>query len=311
MGKIEAIRHNWRDQNGTRARHRIVLNQFEGKWAVVHRVLGALLRAFLVVVLIIMPSMLLPNVSSDAAQVVALVAFFGAALTFFEYVSAYPGLVEFRDAPPFNRVRFTSLFMTIVLLSLIARGTHSPTIVTQFVTAIGALIGYVLDFPYSPVRLMILTMPEGSAAQELEMMREAAGMSYLISLLALSIFLITLRVGHWPSRSGSFNVWVNLPTFDPTAGGDVVERLKRDARFNIVIGFVLPFLIPAVLKSASSIFGGLGVTTDQSMIWAVAAWAFLPSSLFMRGIAMGRIASMIAEKRRQTYARVDLDHLPA
>ena len=119
------------------------------------------MRAFLVVVLIIMPSMLLPNVSSDAAQVVALVAFFGAALTFFEYVSAYPGLVEFRDAPPFNRVRFTSLFMTIVLLSLIARGTHSPTIVTQFVTAIGALIGYVLDFPYSPVRLMILTMAGG------------------------------------------------------------------------------------------------------------------------------------------------------
>ena len=27
---------------------------------------------------------------------------------------------------------------------------------------------------------------------------------------------------------GSFNVWINLPTFDPTTGGDVVERLERD-----------------------------------------------------------------------------------
>ena len=30
----------------------------------------------------------------------------------------------------------------------------------------------------------------------------------------------------------------------------------------------------------------------------MSAWAFLPASLFMRGIAMGRIADMIREKRR-------------
>jgi hypothetical protein len=311
LGKIEAIRQIWRRQNGTRERHRIAFSQFEGKWAVVHRVLGALLRATFVVVLITAPSALLPNVSADSAQVVALVAFFGAALTFFEYVSAYPGLVEFRDAPPFNRLRFGSLFVTVILLTLIVRGQTTPTVVTDFVTAIGALIGYVLDFPYSPVRLMLVALPETSTMQDVELMREVAGMSYLISLMALSIFLIVLRIGHWPSKSGSFNVWINLPTFDPTAGGDVVERLKRDARVNAIIGFSLPFVIPAVLHSASSLFGGLSVTNDQSMIWAVAAWAFLPSSLFMRGIAMGRVASMIEEKRRQTYARADLDHAPA
>lgn len=277
----------------------------------IYRVLGALLRAALVVILITAPSALLPNVSADSAQVVALVAFFGAALTFFEYVSAYPGLVEFRNAPPFNRVRFGSLFVTVILLSLIVRGEAAPTVVTDFVTAIGALIGYVLDFPYSPVRLMLTALPDTSSLGEIELMREAAGMSYLISLMALSIFLIVLRIGHWPSKSGSFNVWINLPTFDPTAGGDVVERLKRDARVNTIIGFSLPFVIPAVLRSAGDLFGGLSVTNDQSMIWAVAAWAFLPSSLFMRGIAMGRVASMIEEKRRQTYARADLDHAHA
>jgi hypothetical protein len=311
LGNIEAIRHIWRDQNGKRARLRIVLNQFEGKLAVVRRVLGALLRAFLVVLLVIVPSMLLPSVTADTAQVIALVAFFAAALTFFEYVSVYPGLVEFRDAPPFNRVRFAALFVTVLFLALIVRGTYSPTIVTEFIRAIGALIGYVLDFPYSPVRLMVLALPANSSAQEVELMREAAGLSYLISLLSLAIFLIVLGVRHWPSKSGSFNVWINLPTFDPTAGGDVVKRLNRDARINVVIGFLLPFLIPVVLKAAASTFGALSVESDQSLIWAVAAWAFLPSSLFMRGIAMGRIASMIAEKRRQAYARAELDHAAA
>ncbi len=308
MGKIEAVGHIWQDQNGKRERHRIALDQFEGKWAVIYRILGAIVRAVLVVMLITTPSILLPNVSADGAQVVALVALFGAALTFFEYVSAYPGLVEFRDAPPFNRVRFGSLFLTVLLLTLIFRGTTEPTIATDFVTSVGALIGYVLDFPYSPVRLMLLALPEGASLSEIEMMREAAGLSYLISLVALSVFVIILRLGHWPSKSGSFNVWINLPTFDPTAGGDVIARLKRDARINIVIGFLLPFLIPAVIQSASNLFGGLSVTNDQSLIWTVTAWAFLPSSLFMRGIAMERVASMIAEKRRQTYAQADFDH---
>lgn len=99
MGKIEAIRHIWRNQNGKRARHGIAFDQFEGNWTVLHRVLGAAIRAMLIVALIVMPSVLLPAVSSDGGQVIALVAMFAAALTFFEYTSSYPGLVEFRDAP--------------------------------------------------------------------------------------------------------------------------------------------------------------------------------------------------------------------
>ena len=107
------------------------------------------------------------------------------------------------------------------------------------------------------------------------------------------------RIRNWPSQNGAFNVWVNLPTFDPTAGGDVVERLERDARFNIALGFLLPFLTPAVIKSATALFGSVSLENPHTLVWTVAAWAFLPASLFMRGIAMGRIASLITEKRRR------------
>jgi hypothetical protein len=41
------------------------------------------------------------------------------------------------------------------------------------------------------------------------------------------------------------------------------------------------------------------------------AWAFLPASLFMRGIAMGRIAGMIAEKRKRNNAPANTDLVPA
>jgi hypothetical protein len=287
--------------------HRITHGQFEGKWVVFNRLVGAFVRSICVVALIVTPSLLLPYVSVDTAQVVALVALFGAALTFFEYMSAYPGLIEFRDAPPFNRLRFLSIFVTVFLLTLICRGISQPSILSEFVTAVGALIGYVLDFPYSPVRLMVQALPENSTAHHLNLMRVSAGVSYLSSLISFAVFLIMLRCRSWPTKSGAFNVWINLPTFDPTAGGDVVARLKRDARVNIILGFTLPFIIPAVVESASSLFGAVAVGNYQSMIWTVAAWAFLPSSLFMRGVAMHRIAIMIGDKRRQTYEAANLE----
>jgi len=118
----------------------------------------------------------------------------------------------------------------------------------------------------------------------------------------LSIFVIALKIFGGPASNGTFNVWVNLPTFDPTIGGDVVARLERDARVNLALGFLLPFLVPAVVKAASSSFGEVTLSTPQTLIWMVSAWAFLPASLFMRGIAMHRVAEMIREKRRQNDA---------
>ena len=268
----------------------------------VSRMTGALVRALLVMVMIATPSTLLPGNGVDTAQIVALVALFGGALTFVEYFSTYPGLVEFRYAPPFNRIRYLSLFLTVFLLTIIARGNFDPTPMTMFVQAIGQIIGHAIDFPYSPVRLMTLMLSSTASPDHVNEVRTAAGMAYLISLVMLSIFVIILKIFGWPSSNGTFNVWVNLPTFDPTIGGDVVARLQRDARFNLALGFLLPFLVPVVVKAASSSFGEITLTTPQTLIWMVAAWAFLPASLFMRGIAMMRVADMIREKRRRNDA---------
>lgn len=270
-----------------------------GSSSVIGQVTGAVARAVFVVMLIATPSLLLPGVSTDATQIVTLVALFAAALTIFEYSAAYPGLVEFRDAPPFNRIRFGSMFLTVFLLTIIARGQIEPTAVTLLVQAIGALIGQAIDFPYSPVRLVILMLPENTSAEQVILVRTAAGMSYLISLLSLAIFAVMIRVNQWPIRNGSFNVWVNLPTFDPTAGGDVVDRLARDARFNVALGFLLPFLIPAAVKATTVLFDPVSLENPQTLIWTVSAWALLPASLFMRGIAIGRIADMIRQQRRR------------
>jgi hypothetical protein len=298
LGKIEAACHNVQDIIGTRAWHSIRFVRTKGAGLLFSRLAGAATRAVLVMFVIATPTILLIDGRPDSQQMVALVALFAGALTFVEYNAVYPGLFEFRDAPPFNRIRFLMLFATVFCLSAIERGRVDPSTMTELIHAVGALIGLSMDFPYSPVRLATLMMASGATDAQVGAVRTAAGMAYLISLVSLSIFAIQLRLGSWPRRDRPFNVWVNLPIFDPTAGGDVVARLTRDARVNIALGFLLPFLIPAVVGVASAGFPPLELTSSQTLIWTMTAWAFLPASLFMRGIAMGRVADMIADRRR-------------
>lgn len=245
------------------------------------------------------PSLLLPNVPGDVSQIVVLLCIFAAGLTVFEYAATYPGLVEFRDAPPFNRIRFLAMFVTVLVLTVICLDEIRPSAVTAGAHAVGSVIAAAIDFPYSPVRLFALLLPADAPPWLVDLVLSAAGMAYLISLLSLAVFTIYTRITRWPSGRGAFNVWINLPTFDPTTGGDVADRMSRDARFNVALGFVLPFLIPVILRASTTPFDPFSLEQPQTLIWTVSAWALLPASLFMRGIAIGRIAAMIREQRRR------------
>lgn len=231
-----------------------------------------------------------------------LLAIIAGMLTFAEYNSNFPSYIEFRDAPPINRMRFMALFAMVLILALICKHRFDPTNVTAIFAGFGVLIGDWTDFPYSPVRLVILMLPTDASALTVESVRVAAGVSYLIALITVISFLFAVRVRGWPTNNGAFNVWINLPLFDPTAGGDVVARMQRDGRVNVVMGVLLPFLIPAVVKAAADLIGVIPLSHPQTMIWTISAWAFLPASMIMRGFAMMRIAELIEQKRRRSYA---------
>ncbi len=267
-----------------------------------NRLPGALVRAVMVVILVIMPALILPRGAQDSFQIVALFAIFAAIFTIVEYSSASPSLVEFRDAPPFNRVRFSTLFATVLCLSVIFRGYVAPSAITEIFQRSGASIGAVIDFPYSPVRLMVLMLPEDAPADLVQRVRDGAGLSYLVSIFAIVWFILVLRLRQWPRRDGPFNVWVNLPTFDP-AGGDVVERLERDGRINVILGFLLPFLVPAALKLFASFGAPVQLDDMHTLLWMISAWAFLPASILMRGVALSRVAQMIRRQRKMAYER--------
>jgi hypothetical protein len=262
-----------------------------------NRATGAAVRAFMVMVLIVLPSVILPDIGTDTKQIVALMALFAGVLVFVEYNAVYPSLVEFRDGAPFNRIRYLMLLAIVLFLSVIVADRDAPTTVSSLFHALGVLIGESLDFPYSPVRLATFMLADDATTEQVRDLRTAAGTAYLLSLISLAVFVIVLKMAGWPSTKSAFNVWVNLPTFEPTAGGDVVDRLERDARVNLGVGFLLPFVVPTVVTVVTSGLPATTITSSQTLIWTIAAWAFLPASLLMRGVAMGRIADMIRNKR--------------
>lgn len=272
----------------------------------IKRVFSAGLRALLMAFTVVMPALLLPHGSQDGSSVLMFAAIIAAMLTFSEYASSSPSFIEFRSAPPFNRVRFIVLFSMLLLLTLFMREAVMPGAQSGTILALGQNLGLALDVPFSPVRLVALTGSESMGGADMQMVRGMAGLSITLAMIALTIFVPLIRIMRWPIRKGAFNVWINLPLFDPTAGGDVIYRLKRDANINVALGFLLPFLIPALMTAAFSMGITLPLDDPQTLIWTMTAWAFLPTSLIMRGIALWRVCDLIEEKRRRAYAQSDV-----
>ncbi|NHB76337.1 hypothetical protein G8O29_06205 [Rhodobacter sp. M37P] len=253
-------------------------------------------------ILVVMPSMILPGIGTDTKQSVALVALFAGALVFFEYNAVYPSLIEFRDGAPYNRIRYLMMLTVVVFLSAIVADLEASTTVTRLFHALGLVIGSALDFPYSPVRLASYMLADDATPAQVAMVKVAAGTAYIVSLFSLALFVIVLKLAGWPSTKSAFNVWVNLPTFEPTAGGDVVDRLVRDSHVNLAVGFLLPFVIPAMIAVLTRGIPAETLTSPQTLIWTMALWAYMPAALIMRAVAMARIADMIRIKRAAKLA---------
>ena len=260
---------------------------------------GALLRAVAVAVLVALPTVLLPAGPGRADQVVVLVALLAALMTFMEYNSTYPSIVEFRHAPPYNRLRFGMFALAVLALALILRHPFVPSLAGAMLRGIAQVLGQLADFPGSPVRQALALAPDGASPAKSAGLRDMAALAYALSWLMVVCFIALIRLRNWPAQNGAFNVWVNLPMLSLTANGDIVPRMQIHAVLNLLLGIGLPFFLPGLLAAASVLTGPITLESPQMMIWVLSLWAFLPAGLVMRGIAINRIAVMILHKRHR------------
>ena len=271
----------------------------------IKRSLGAGVRAVSVAGLLALPALILPATNPDTTQIVSFIALLAGLLTFVEYVSSHPSLIEFRDAAPFNRARFLSAVVMVVLVSLLTSVLLVGDDVFPALRSVSALCAAILDFPFAPLRL--LTIAANDPAQ-VGTVRLVGGLAFALALATVAGAYALMRLANWPNNRGAFNVLTNLPLFDPTSGGDVLDRLRRDAQLNLALGFLLPFVLPVVFRLLAPWLTLLSLEEPQTLIWMVVLWAFLPANIAIRGIALFRIATLIEAKRRRTYAQRDEDH---
>jgi len=260
---------------------------------------GALLRAVAVAVLVALPTVLLPAGPGRADQVVVLVALLASIMVFMEYNSTYPSIVEFRHAPPYNRLRFGLFALAVLALSLALRQPYAPSLAGAVLLELSQFLGRAGDFPGSPVRLVLALAPEGIRPGQIAVLRDMAALAYALSLVMVLWFIALIRLCNWPAQNGAFNVWVNLPMLSLAANGDIVPRMQIHAVLNLLLGIGLPFFLPGMLATAPVLTGPITPDGPQTMIWVLSLWAFLPAGLVMRGIAINRIAVMILHKRRK------------
>ena len=228
----------------------------------------------------------------------ALFALLAAAFTASEYAASAPSLVEFRDAPPYNRLRAVALAAALLAVSLVLRAPEGGATAELLLRAVADRMGLALDRPFLPIHLVMVSLGEGLDPARAMDLRAACAASYVLSLAMALAFVLILRLRGWPTTR-RFNVWVNLPQFDPTAGGDVVERLQGEANLNLSLGFLLPFVVPVAAGFVSDPFDGHVLSEPTALAWLVTAWAFFPASLLMRGVALHRVAGMIAAQRKR------------
>lgn len=264
---------------------------------------GAVLRATAVILVVMLPSIYVGSASADAALGTLFLALSIGFLVFVEYNADAPSFIEFRDAPPVNLIRFTMLALTVVTLSLGFRDDLAPSMLTGISTRLMAFFGSALDLPYSPVHLFGLAVPSGTSGVLHELIIGMAAVAAIIGFGAILCATAIFWLLGWPLHGRSFNLWVNLPSFEPISGTDTAKRLTDDATRTLVIAFLMPFALPALASYLGAFPSSFDNFPRQTIVWMVAIWAFLPTSMAIRGIALFFVVRSINAQRRRIDAR--------
>jgi len=258
------------------------------------RLFGAVFRALWVVVVATIPSLLLPSASQGAVEFALIIGAIIGMFTFFEYGSTTPGFVDFRYAPPYNRFRAFTIAMQVVVITLVCRAVElglSDSILVEWTRQAAQM----LDFKYSPVSMAIDALLGDSRFSDTTaiLLVYSITASFVVGVGLTLAFALILWVFGWPRNRAEFNLWANLPTFQPSEEGSIPNRLRRDAWVNIILGVALIYALPLIPT-----YGFDWLTVDifennQVMVWAATLWVFIATSVIARASAMLKIARIL------------------
>ncbi|MGV6811380.1 MAG: hypothetical protein ACWA47_03970 [Brevirhabdus sp.] len=268
---------------------------------------GALVRSILVMLLVVAPAVFVAPANPDEQLVLSVIAMFSAFFIFTEYASRAPSLISFRFAAPFNRHRFGLAAFGLIFAICSYQPDASRSTIAELIQSLGALVMHYVSVTGSPAEMMTRILPSGVDNETYFAFRNAIGASAIGVWLATLVFAAHYSLFYWPPRNRVFNLWINIPTFDPTSGAGVVSRLVARARVNLLLALLMPYLFPPLVHTALRVSGTSEPLSGMTLVWIAALWSILPANFLMRALASYRIAALIRAQRTRRQKKPQPD----
>lgn len=223
-----------------------------------------------------------------------LLAAAAALFVMFEYGARTPALVDFRVAPPINRLRFTVVAVTLAAATLCcATGDEASALGRTFRGFAAAM-----DFPYSPVAMAADIFTRASASGPDPAVQYAAATAFCVAFASTLAFAAVIWFGPWPARADRLNLSVNLPTWDGEEGAAGAPRLAFMGAQVLVTAVALLF---AMLVLGGIVVGVVAPDLEISplaLAWSATIWAAAPGAMALRGVALLKLAQRLREGGR-------------
>lgn len=257
------------------------------------RLTGALVRALIVGVLLMLTVSTMPDISPATADAFGLVTIAICVFIILEYGYRQPALLEFRFAAPYNRWRFITLITIMLGFVVLCGNVVVPTPFNICVRWFAEFSESALNFTGSPVTVMEGLLRDEITQKALDMIPPMASMGYMITLISTAAYLIYLALNKWPAREESFHFWSNLPTFHSVQPQNAGRRLMQIGILSAAMAIVFPYAIPFFLKSFSSILPIESFVGDFTLFWIIAVTTWLPLACAMRGFSLIKVSRLI------------------
>lgn len=255
------------------------------------RLAGASLRGVLVALLILFPGWTLPAESGFALDLFWLLSLVCGVIVTIEYLSAAPSLIEFRFFPPYNRMRFGGL--CLIVLAMVCLFQELPTVSIFYLVfaAPAKLSFYLWDFQYSPVVALAHVLGRDDPALT-EQISQMAALALTMTILLTAAYCFETRGFRKPLEEGTFNIYLNLPlpTSTLVADNSPAFRLYIFGVLSIVLGLLLPVVVPFLLLPVARFVGGEPLAYRPMVVWVVTLWAWGAGAFVLRGVALLAIA---------------------
>lgn len=250
---------------------------------------GAAARALLVAGVITAPSLFVRAPwATGGPELSFLVGAAAGLMVLFEYAARTPALVDFRFAPPLNRLRFG--------VFALALATATATVSWPGAERLGLALADAMAGPLSPVELAAWALTRDAAHAPDPALRAAGALTLTVSAAALVAAAATIWFGRWPGDPARFNRWMNLPTFEPVDEAEAPNRLAAQGRLGLLIGLALPAALTGLGAAASRLFAADVFDSPLAQVWAATIWAGVPAWVLLWAVALLKLAR-VARRR--------------